>query len=197
MRQVLVVVDDFYDDFASVRRRALEAEYEPAGRGNYGGRNSLAPYLTTEATRKLASLAGGAFGHLEGSGSGCFRTTREGERGKFDVHVDRAQLSAVVYLGLPEHTAGRIGTSFWRHRRTGSTGFPSQADAATYERLSSEIIVPDSNDRSQWELVLEASMAPNRLIMFPSKLFHSAHPGYGSDLVSSRLIQMFFLMRAS
>jgi len=195
MRQVAIVVDDFYDDFAEVRRIALAAEYDAGPHGNYPGRNSRAPHITEEAERKLAAIAGARFAHLAGSGSGCFRVTTAGEHGVFDIHADRAQLSAVVYLSDADACAGRGGTSFWRHRRTGLVGIPEPADEATCVRVSNEVIIPDSNHRDRWDQLLEVQMVPNRMILFPSRMFHAPQPGFGTGPADGRLVQMFFLLR--
>jgi hypothetical protein len=194
----LIVVDDFYDDLDAVRRTALAAEYEKPGQTNYPGRNSLRAFMTPEAQSKLMSLAGGAgrYDHLPSSSSGSFRSTLAHEAPTaFDVHCDRAALSGLVFLNAPEECGGRIGTSFWRHRRTGLVGLPADSSAEERHRISEEVIKPDSMDRDKWELRLQVPMVPNRMIMFPGRLFHSPHDRFGTTLENGRLIQVFFLHR--
>jgi hypothetical protein len=193
VRQLFTVVDDFYDDFAAVRAAALAAQYEPRRRGKYPGRNSVAPHCLAEAMPKLAALAGAPVQGRANSGSGSFRFTLATDEPDLDIHFDNAQLSGVVFLNTAEQCRGRIGTSFWRHQRTGLTLAPP--DAAGRQRVLDEILTPDSFVRDRWELELQVAMAPNRLILFPSSLFHSPHDRFGDTLETARLIQVFFLER--
>jgi hypothetical protein len=199
VRFVLSIVDDFYDDFAAVRRLALEAEYQDRARtpasGKYPGRNSLRSFGTREALEKLTLISGSRVAFATNIGSGHFRTTVEGDHRERDVHIDATQLSAIVYLNTAEQCAGRMATSFWRHKATGLLAAPS--DPAERARLLQEHFVPDSNDRSKWELQTQVPMVPNRLLLFSAALFHSPEEEFGHDLATGRLIQVYFLNRVT
>jgi hypothetical protein len=193
MRQLFTLVDDFYDDFPAVRAAALAAEYEPRRRGKYPGVNSRQPHFVDVALPRLSAIAGAPLKSRDGCGSGCFRLTLASDEPELDIHFDNGQLSAVVFLNSAEQCAGRPGTAFYRHTRTGQLAAPS--DGAGRQRALDEIIVPDSFHHDRWELQLSVTMAPNRLVIFPSSLFHAPADRFGTTREDGRLIQVFFLVR--
>lgn len=194
MRQLITVVDDLYDDFDAVRAAALAAEYESKPRGKYPGRNSLAPHFADVALPRLAAIAGAPVVSRANSGSGCFRYTLAGDVPELDIHFDNGHLSVVIFLNTAEQCAGKTGTIFYRHKRTSALAAPS--DAAGRQRALDDVITPDSFAHDRWDPQLQVSLAPNRMIMFPSSLFHAPAAPFGDTRESGRLVQVFFLVRA-
>lgn len=104
------------------------------------------------------------------------------------VHHDRdmGTTSGILYLN-PDPPAGD-GTTFWRHKATGHV-----ASAATeWEALQREW--QDWRDTTLWEPWQTVEGKFNRLILFPSSMFHSRaiFENYGTG-DESRLIQLLFM----
>ncbi len=197
MRPYVTIVDDFFDDFAAMRGEALRAEYKDAAHkhGKYPGRNSQHSYATDEAIRKLAFITGGPIRWDPNIGSGHFRSTLASDvRDELSVHFDATTFSAVIYLNSPEQCAGRLGTKFWRHVRTGVNAAP--ADPAQRTETMRTVVSPDTLDESKWELELAVPMVSNRMVLYRAPLFHSPADEFGTDVATGRLIQVFFFNRA-
>jgi hypothetical protein len=117
MFKSLTIVDDVYDDPEKMRDAALRLDYPvPVPDANYAGRNSS----------RLSWVAGEQlFGATERA-HGALRLTLAGDTGRYCVHVDiGVDWSGVLYLNHPEQCRG--GTSFFRHRSTGSEHAPTTA----------------------------------------------------------------------
>lgn len=127
----------------------------------------------------------------------CFRLNLEGELPHSWVHSDDicATYATVLYLNLTPQCQG--GTAFWRHRRFGIDRLPSR------EELLERGTEPDYYYRSMdkdwkilglWEQVGFVPMAWNRLITYPTSLFHSRYPftGFGKAPADGRLIWICF-----
>jgi len=103
------------------------------------------------------------------------------------IHTDRdmGDWSGILYLTA--QPAIGDGTSFWRDRETGATASTATSAAA----LCAEAITWQQPDR--WDVWATVKAQPNRLVLFPSTLFHSRaifdNYGRGED---ARLIQVIF-----
>lgn len=109
------------------------------------------------------------------------------------IHPDSAESewAGVVHLTASEHCRG--GTAFWKHRKTGACSFYSAhppGEASLYRE--------DGLDETKWDLVSLIGMQHNRLLIYPSRLFHSRYPKrtWGDTPETGRLILAFFFNRA-
>ncbi len=202
MLKSVIVVDDVYDDPHGVREAALRLRYPPAPGANYAGRNSHDKFLLADTDRMLSWVAGEPLAGLTERAHGAWRTTLAGDLGRYMVHVDvGVDWSGVLYLSLPEHCRG--GTTFFRHRQTGLDHAPVTAAefAACGTRTAQEaldsILGRDSNDPAQWDETMTVPMRFNRLVLFRPLLWHGAGEGFGDSPENARLVQLFFLRRAS
>ncbi|MGI0034284.1 MAG: DUF6445 family protein [Nitrososphaera sp.] len=116
----------------------------------------------------------------------AFRLNYGGELPNNWVHADRGygSLAAVLYLSLPEHCTG--GTAFWRHR-SGIDRLPAEAG-------DEHQAVRDFVRISRWRQTQVVPMAFNRLILYPTQLFHSRWPfqAFGTGPQDGRLIAVGF-----
>ncbi len=88
------------------------------------------------------------------------------------IHADVncGDLAAVLYLN-PQSEHG--GTAFWRHRELGIEAIPNPGHITPE---FAERINADGNVDALWEQTLFVPMRWNRLIVYPTKLFHSRYP---------------------
>jgi hypothetical protein len=199
MFKSLIIVDDVYDDPEKIRDAALRLDYPvPAPGANYAGRNSSSKLLLPDTDRMLSWVAGEQLVGATERAHGALRLTLAGDTGRYGVHVDiGVDWSGVLYLNHPEQCRG--GTSFFRHRSTGSEHAPTTAadlvrcNAKTAQEALDRILGRDSNDPAQWETTLTVPMQFNRLVLFRPLLWHSAGDGFGDSTESGRLVQLFFL----
>ncbi len=199
MFKSLIIVDDVYDDPEKTRDAALRLDYAiPATGANYAGRNSASKLLLPDTDKMLSWVAGEQLVGAVERAHGALRLTLAGDTGRYCVHVDiGVDWSGVLYLNRPEQCRG--GTSFFRHRSTGSEHAPTTAadlvrcNAKTAQEALDRILGKDSNDPTQWEATVAVPMQFNRLVLFRPLLWHSAGDGFGDSTGSGRLVQLFFL----
>ena len=119
------------------------------------------------------------------------------------IHTDtgmRADYACLVYLSdAPEDRAfdELYGTAFWRHEKYGkSWTLPNEKahfiniDKKEHDRL----ITDDSQDPSKWKMDSFVSVKKNRMLIYPTSIFHSRYPwkGWGKDQTDGRTIWMMF-----
>jgi len=199
----LLIVDDVYDDPERMREAALRLDYPvPATGANYAGRNSSGKLLLPDADKMLSWVVGEPLVGAVERAHGALRLTSACDTGRYRVHVDvGVDWSGVLYLNRPEQCRG--GTSFFRHRGTGTEHAPTTAadlvrcNAKTAQETLDRILGRDSNDAAQWESTVTVPMQFNRLVLFRPLLRHSDGDGFGDSTGSGRLVQLFFLRSAS
>ncbi len=203
MFKSLIIVDDVYDDPERMREAALRLDYPvPAAGANYAGRNSSGKLWLPATDKMLSWVAGEQLVGAAERAHGALRPTLAGDTGRYCVHVDvGVDWSGVLYLNRPEQCRG--GTSFFRHRSTGTEHAPTAAadlvrcNAKTAQEALDRILGGDSNDPAQWETTLTVPMQFNRLVLFRPLFWHGAGDGFGDSTANGRLVQPFFLRSAS
>jgi hypothetical protein len=104
------------------------------------------------------------------------------------IHADSgcAKNAAVWYLSEPPD--GMVaGTAFWRHRETGKDRL---TDA---DRLDTELLAKldaDGADESKWIMTGLCGQKQNRLVTYPTDIFHSRYPqnAWGNDASDGRIV---------
>ena len=204
-----LVVDNVYKDPDYVRGLALSLSYHRRA-GAYPGyfafmSISAAPFLDLVNTLMRGTVGDYltftfpykddlVFAIITERGSDLSPTQR---RPHTDDFCDYAGL---VYLNPPGQCSG--GTSFWRHRATGT----EVADGVEPGALPSAVLSngPDVGDSigyltestETWELTQVLPAKYNRLVIYKSKIFHSPHYSehdFGSALMERRLTQNLYL----
>jgi hypothetical protein len=196
------VIDDFVRDPHALRGLGLAAEYvTPPKKETYAGRNSREAFPVPGMDATIARITGGPVIALGLPASHArFRLCLAGETGSGGVHIDNCHWTGVLYLSLDADAQG--GTDFFRHRETGTLRAPVYPeDWAAWggrdaDRMWKEVVVPQTNDPSKWELVRRVQMKFNRLVLFRPWLWHNATPGFGHDAESARLIYTIFYNEA-
>lgn len=196
MYQSLVVVDDFFDHPAEVRKIALQCDYPPpAGPLTFPGRNSEQSFLPPGLDRVVSQLVGEPVTGSQRNtvAHGRFRITLKGEPSRYLVHVDPSFLSWVglTYLTQPAQCQG--GTAFFRHKGLATDQVPSQEALTAYGKASvADLLRDDGRDPETWEHLMTVPMRHNRLILYRPWFWHSAGAAFGRSLEEGRLVHLVF-----
>jgi len=178
----LCVVDDVLADpvgYTAAARRATFASVTGAAGEAFHG---IAPCTDGELARWITTRFPDAHPTLT-----FFRQSPGGQIEPNYVHSDFAMGDWTGILYLTEQPIAGDGTVFWRDVETGATGCRSAAlldYAEEYARW---------RDGDRWTEWARVAAQPNRLVLFPSALYHSRalRDNYG-DGATARLIQVMF-----
>ena len=201
----LTIIDDFLADPHAVRRAALALDYDSeANRSNFPGRNSATALPTRTLEEAVSHQIGVQVTGTPDTSHGRCRITLKTDKGKSGVHCDPAFYSGILYLSRPEDCdrPGAGGTDFFRHKRTGIDRVPptlEDARAKGFRDINAvfeEVVNRDTNHPAKWQRTMRVPIRFNRLILFSPWLFHTAAPGFGTDLESGRLAMLLFFDRA-
>lgn len=196
-KRFLLVKDDFYSNPELVRRAAKEAEYyEPE---HATGFRSKAVYHEPGVKQKLEKILGIKINRWDTDPiqeNGVFYQGFSGGKRKEipGVHSDEPynDITAVVYLtpDLPFN----CGTSLWMHKKSRLFDPAMPGDARRLKTRLSELreqLERDSKVRQKWEEVDRVGYRFNRMVAYPSGIFHSATNHYGGNNLNGRLYQTF------
>ena len=194
----LIVVDDFLENALELRELALGLDYPvpPPAETYYPGRNSANRVVIDEVDQAVAKILGERIKPSLGNAHGRFRIAMAGDQGRGGVHVDKCDWSGVLYMSRPEDCRG--GTSFFRHKATGTERAPitqdelAAAGLRSNEELWDKLIRPDTNRPDRWEAVMTVPMRFNRLILFKPWLWHNAGVSFGDTVQNCRLVYLLF-----
>ncbi|MEQ5787077.1 hypothetical protein J3454_04150 [Erythrobacter sp. NFXS35] len=195
MATSFIIVDDFLENPAAVRKLALGLDYE--FEGNFPGRNSRQRLDLPGLADYVSHLTGEPLKPIDPLGShGKCRVTLASDPKNAGIHVDDSQWSGILYLSRNEDCRG--GTRFFRHKRSGTDRAPIndiEAQAMGYSSVSeacNTILDRDAGRPSAWEKTFEIPMRFNRLVMLRPWFWHTSCPGFGNSLENGRLIQVMF-----
>jgi hypothetical protein len=190
-RQQLLVMDHFYSDVDAVREQALRAEFTV--QGNYPGWRTR-PMVTNSTKQYLAALLGcETFSYWPtDSYNGAFQYTLATHRSW--IHFDQTSWAGIVFL--TPNAPANSGTRFYRHKTTGLSERPTEADAQRlgFDNANALIdhVYKDAQQYDRWELVDEVGNVFNRLVLFRGSRFHQSAEYFGDCLENARLFQTFF-----
>lgn len=193
----LIIKDNFYSDPGKVYDAALKATYyEPE---HVTGYRSTTVYHEKGIKAKLEKILGIKITRwdtdpIEENGV-FYQGLSTGSKKEIPgVHSDEPynDITAVVYLtpGIPPD----CGTSHWMHKQTGLKDPCSPADARRLKMKFSDLqqqLERESKDRSKWVEIDRAGYAYNRMVAYPSGVFHSASKHFGGNLKNGRIYQTF------
>lgn len=207
----IIVIDDFYDDPAEVRKFALSRDYPKPNKHTYPGRNSLRSndgiFYNDDIHRKIQSAIGRQIipQNIETTGGDCgyFRTSLAADTFEQDIHVDPgSDWGGVLFLNIGSQCIAESGTSFWRHKKFGFERVPLTPEEGrlygygNYEEVRKNIIYGDGLNRDLWDRYCYVPMKYNRLVLFSPYLWHSHGTNFGDCLENGRLVQLFFYTNA-
>ena len=193
----LLVKDDFYPEPEKVYKAALQSTfYEPL---HVTGFRSTQVYHEKAVKARLEKILGIKITRwdidpLEENGVFYQGFSKGKKREVPGVHSDEPynDITIVVYLtpGLPVD----CGTSLWMHKQTGLTDPATPADArrlkVKFTKLRDQLEC-ESKDRSKWIEIDRVGYRFNRMVAYPSGIFHSATNHYGGSLNGGRIYQTF------
>lgn len=186
-------IDDFLPDPNAYRAEAVRQKFYDI-RGPDG---EVYKNIVVRPTNEFDALLSEKLKRPVTAGYSLLRVNFDGEMPNNSVHSDNGydRFAAVLYLNTPEQCRG--GTAFWRHKEFGWTNWPTeqqvrqtcQKPAKVYAKLAASYNNPDA-----WEMVHLAEMKFNRIILYPTTVFHSRWPwaAWGKTVDDARLIWVSF-----
>jgi Family of unknown function (DUF6445) len=196
-RRFVCVRDGFYENPQAVyqaARRATYVEHEVAT-----GLRSSTVHHEPGVKQKLERLLGLKITRWDtdpAQENGVFyiAAAQGGLREVPGVHVDdpHDDVTVVVYLtpGLPAD----CGTSLWQHRRTGLADAATPADARRLGLRFADLLAVferDARIHARWVELDRIGYQANRMVAYPSGVFHSASRHHGKTVADARLYQTF------
>ena len=204
MQQMLLVVDDFYENPDQLRQQVLAQPFESRDPSAYhSGNNSQFPMLLKGTDEVFSWLTREPVTGMPNYGHGKWRLSVQGDSRKGDIHVDPGTWSGIVYLTSEKHIPPDQGTEFFRHIESNTTCAPL-TDREAHDRFGlkdsktvlEEIIQRDGTDRTKWRLIQRVPMKFNRLVLFRPWQWHAASSDFGDGPETGRLIQILFFQAA-
>ena len=121
---------------------------------------------------------------------GFFRVATEEFDTDWRIHADskvgdiRPEKALVIYIS-PSTKEGVHGTAFWKHKDLGYS-IPEDISDEEFNRL----LMEEANVLENWELSSVIGYRPNRMVTYPSTVFHSKYPNTGWK--EGRMIYVMF-----
>lgn len=199
----LVIVDDFYDDPDRIRKDALAMEYPVTG--HFPGRNTVNHGVEDAFQSVLQAIRLPIVVNPRWRDITFFRLTRGRDDSSADIHVDHSGWAGVCYLNPSPPTRG--GTSFFRHRLTGLTHWPTVDEV---QLLVAQGLLPgqtldspseldrffagEGRNRERWEEVMHVPSRYNRAVFYNAHQFHTIADwrSFGDTDQEARLCRLFF-----
>jgi len=174
----VMVIDNFLDDPDSIRKYALQCNFDIRGRFPGVRAKWENSKYSEELDYKLNEIIGAPVTH-QGS-STEFQICTEYEDDNW-IHHDTKMLAGVLYL--TPNAPLEYGTSLFRHKETGAMSHSDYVEENGLHRKA-----------EQWEETVNVGNVYNRLILYNGFLYHrSNNIGFGNKLENSRLTQVFFM----
>lgn len=194
MTPATIVIDDFLADPEGFRAIARGLNFSV--KGPYPGLSSVENIRLDGLDRLIAAFVQEPVrvpSPLQSHGK--FRLSLSSDETPGKIHVDPSYWSGVLYLSRPEDCRG--GTEFYRHIASNTDRVPRSAEELaaagfdSYDDLK-QALDADSDDPSKWELTMQVPMRFNRLVLLQPHYWHTAGPGFGSDIEDGRLVYLMF-----
>lgn len=200
MYQSIIIIDNFLTDPEYFRETARKMDFPyQEEMSNFPGRNSLQRLDAPDIDETIAEIVNEPLVPLRNLSHAKFRLTLKDDVGRAKVHLDNSQWSGILYLSKDDDV--QSGTDFFKHKATNlDTALLSQEDIqrlgwGTPENANSEInniIKRETNDDDKWEHIMRVPMKYNRLLLLRPWLWHTAGPGFGTNLDNGRLVYLLF-----
>jgi hypothetical protein len=195
MNDSIFIFDNFYEDPSYIRKIALTFDYIHSAPKSwkYNQDTKLWPGLSTEIChlensldKKISNLLGKIV--RSGSDSGFFRISLENDSSDYVVHTDglpsaKKIYSGVCYLTPEKYFSNKIGTIFYKHKKTGKVKIDD-----THDYMQT---LHDLKNIEEWEIYRTVEYKYNRMILLENNLFHSIGDVFGDNKENGRLAQIF------
>ena len=192
-----MIIDDFYKDPEEFREWALQQEF--LDEGNYPGIRTRGMQQNEHWADYIEEITGidicrNSWHNMSQNGAiqciGAGATTW--------IHADISnEWSGVVYLNPDPPPMS--GTSFYRHRKTGSVKYGDSNFGLEDSRILNHNGEGKDPHLNNWEVTDVVENKFNRLILFRAGLWHcqTNFTFFGNDVNDSRLTQTFFFNSTS
>jgi len=184
------IIDNFYEDPDSVRKFALQQEFDEGefgelGRG-YIGRRTFKQFLFPGLKERFEQIMGTKIERWEEYGmNGRFQVCYAGE--PLVYHCDAQRWAGMLYL-TPD-APYNCGTTLYAHKETRVRHNSHPDIMKTFAHNEGGGM---NLDRTPYEPVDVLGNVYNRLVLFDAGCIHSASEYFGFNYENSRLWQMFF-----
>lgn len=185
----IIVVDDFYSDPYLVREYGIKY-VECVQSGYHKGKRATERFIldgTKEAFEKIIGREITNWGDDKyPNGTFQYCTSQD----PIVYHVDLQSYAAMVYL--TPNAPHESGTSFYKSKKTNLRILDNVSEETyhtTFKGISDEMNFYDS---TQFELIDTIGNVFNRLVLFNSKMIHSATKYFGDTKENSRFFHIFF-----
>lgn len=191
----VLVLDGFSPDPQREREAALSAEYKTIEHNELSYRG-ISFTEDKDSISNIESIIGQEFNSHET----FYRRYLTGEKNETYIHSDVliGTYTGILFLNHEEEYQG--GTAFWRHKTFGWDRHPSQEEVARQGLANTDWlwkqVYLDGFRENRWDRLEMVEMKFNRLILFPSPLYHSRYPKEWPDSDRPRYIKTFFLRGA-
>src|SRR5690349_7864790 len=199
MNHKVIIADDF---FPAHQVEKLYTSLMSAKFSEQKGPDAVYPNICTDhQPENAAELLGAAHQRTRPVDLklSCYRLGVNGEKDDTFCHADGiyAKWAAVVYLTKLVRVGG---TAFWMHIPTGLDQVPDQGlmNLAGFNHdLWNKHLTAETNVPQHWALAGFAGFKFNRLVTYPTSMFHSRVPNdivepFGSTAATGRLIWVAF-----
>ena len=193
----LIVKDNFYKNPTAVYDAALQATYyEPE---HVTGYRSTTVYHEKGIKAKLEKLLGIKINRwdtdpVEENGV-FYQGLSQGKKKEIPgIHSDEPYNDITIVIYLTPNIPPDCGTSLWMHKQTGLRNPATKVDARKFKMKFADLrnqLEEESRQRSKWVEIDRAGYQYNRMVAYPSGMFHSATNHYGGDLENGRIYQTF------
>ena len=193
----LLAKDNFYENPEKVVLIAQAADYyEPA---HVTGFRSRAVYHEAGVKQKLEKILGIKITRwdtdpLEENGVFYQGFSKGKKRETPGVHSDEPYNDITVLIYLTPDLPIDCGTSLWMHKATGLTNPATAQDARRLKMKLNDLrmlLESDSKDHTKWIEVDRVGYGFNRMVAYPSGVFHSATKHFGDSMQTGRIYQTY------
>ncbi len=196
-KRFILVKDNFYCDPQKVYREAMSADYYQPEHAT--GFRSTSVYHEKGVKQKLEKILGIKITRWDADPldeNGVFyQGFSDGKRKEIPgIHSDEPYNDLTIVIYLTPDLPADCGTSLWMHRQTGLCDPVMASDA---RRLGVKLIDLrqrlewESKKRDKWIETDRVGYKFNRLVAYPSGVFHSATRHFGDNNANGRLYQTF------
>lgn len=193
----LIVKDNFYKNPNEVFQTALKSNfYEPEHATGYRSEKVYHPKGVKVKLEKILGLKITRWDTdpLEENGVFYYGLSKGKKKEIPGVHSDEPYNDVTIVVYLTPDIPVDCGTSLWMHKQTGLTNPVSPTDAKrlklNFPKLRTQL-EKESKDRSKWIEIDRVGYLFNRMVAYPSGVFHSASNHYGDSPENGRIYQTF------
>lgn len=193
----VIVKDNFYDKPDEVFGIAKKAHfYEPEHSTGY---RSDSVYHQKGVKAKLEKILGIKITRwdtdpIEENGVFYYGFSKGKKKEIPGVHSDEPYNDMTIVVYLTPNIPINCGTSLWQHKQTGLINPAQPKDAKRLNIKLSDLqnlLERESKDRSKWIEIDRIGYQYNRMVAYPSGVFHSATNHFGDSLTNGRIYQTF------